>query len=84
MPATTMGSRLHLAASDLEQTVIRRARPAASRSSIDKASAMLATLTPPISMAMTARYSGHAPTWNEVVFRGDPASGEFSRGDQHR
>jgi 3-phenylpropionate/trans-cinnamate dioxygenase ferredoxin reductase component len=22
-------------------------------------------------------YSGHAPQWDEVVFRGDPASGEF-------
>jgi 3-phenylpropionate/trans-cinnamate dioxygenase ferredoxin reductase subunit len=22
-------------------------------------------------------YSGHAPEWDEVVFRGDPAGGEF-------
>jgi len=22
-------------------------------------------------------YSGHAPEWDQVVFRGDPASGEF-------
>jgi 3-phenylpropionate/trans-cinnamate dioxygenase ferredoxin reductase component len=22
-------------------------------------------------------YSGHAPKWDEVVFRGDPAQGEF-------